>query len=162
MTKIKLTLKYCISRSEELGIKIVGDTSFRGECPLEDSDLASFFAWVRYQYPQYYNLIFHPEMEMPVNGAGSYAYHAKSKAKGRLDGIADVVCLPISKGAPAFICELKRKNIAKSLASKKMKEHFEEQLMILSSQKQHGAIAIVALGLDAIKQAFTEYVEEYK
>lgn len=158
----KLTLKSSIARAEELNIPIVGDLKFRGECPLEDSDLASFFAWVRFKYPQYYNLVFHPEMEMPVNGAGSYAYHAKSKAKGRLDGIADVIVLPISKGAPAFMCELKRKNISKSLASKDMKIHFEDQLMILSSQKEHGAIAIVALGLDAIKQSFTEYVKEYK
>ena len=159
MTK---TLKSSIELAEDLRITIIGDIKYRGDCPKEDTDLANFFAWVRYEYKEYYNLIFHAETEFNPQGGSSYAYHAKSKAKGRLDGLADIVCLPISKGAPAFICELKRKNIAKSLASKKMKFHFEDQLLRLSSQQQHGNIAIVALGLDAVKQAFTEYVKEYK
>lgn len=157
----KLTLKSCLSRADELGIEIRGDVSFRGDCKLEDVDLASFFAWVRYQYPQYASFIFHPETEFNPTGGASYNYHAKSKAKGRLDGLADIICLPISQGAPAFLCELKRQDISKSLASAKRKQHFENQLMLLSSQKAAGNFAIVALGFEAAKAAFIEYVEMY-
>ncbi|AUR92543.1 hypothetical protein NVP1173O_67 [Vibrio phage 1.173.O._10N.261.55.A11] len=157
----KLTLKTCLARADELGIEIYGDLGYRGDCPLEDSDLASFFAWVRYNYPQYESLIFHCETEFNPTSASSYAYHTKSKAKGRLDGIADIVCLPVSSGAPAFLCELKRLDISKSLASKKRKEHFETQLLLLSSQKSFGNIPIVALGLEATKTAFKEYINEY-
>ena len=160
--KSSKTLKSSIALAEDLRIKIVGDIKYRGDCPKEDTDLASFFAWVRYQYKEYYDLIFHNETEFNPQGGSSYAYHAKSKSKGRLDGLADIVCLPISKGAPAFICELKRKDILKSLSGEKRKTHFETQLMRLSSQQDCGNITIIALGLDAVKQAFTEYVEEYK
>lgn len=155
------TIKDCINLASDLGIDVYGDHSFRGECSLEDSCLASFFAWVRYQYPQYHDLIFHCETEFNPTSATSYAYHAKSTAKGRLDGLADIVCLPIKSGAPAFVCELKRKDISKSLASKKRKEHFHTQLLRLQSQKKSGAFAIVALGLDAAKAAFIEYMEKY-
>lgn len=158
----KLTLKSCLARADELGVEVVGDVSFRGDCKAEDADLASFFAWVRKNYPQCAAFIFHAETEFNPTSATSYAYHAKSTAKGRMDGIADIICLPISKGAPAFLCELKRCDISKSLASKKRKEHFENQLMLLSSQKSAGNVAIVALGFEAAKAAFIEYVEKWK
>ncbi len=145
-----------------MGIEIVGDVGFRGDCKAEDADLASFFAWARKYHPEYKAFIFHAETEFNPTGATSYAYHAKSKAKGRLDGIADIICLPISKGAPAFLCELKRCDISKSLASKKRKEHFETQLLLLASQKAAGNTAIVALGLEAVKFSFIEYVEKWK
>ena len=164
LVKIKMkkpTIKCCISKAESIGIKIYGDVKFRGDCPLEDSCLASFFAWVRYQYPQYANLIFHPETEMPVNGGSSFAYHAKSKAKGRVDNLPDVICLPISTGAPAFCCELKRRDISKSLQSKSRKEHFNKQLLILRSHFEHGAVVSVALGFDNLKKSFEEYVGKY-
>jgi len=159
---MRLTLKHCLARADELGIEIVGDVSFRGDCKAEDADLASFFAWVRKSYPEYKAFIFHAETEFNPTSSTSYAYHAKSKAKGRLDGIADIICLPISKGAPAFLCELKRCDISKSLANKKRKEHFETQLLLLASQKAAGNTAIVALGLEAVKSSFIEYVEKWK
>ncbi len=151
-----------MQEAAELNIHVFGDLTFRGDCNKEDSDLASLFAHVRFNHPEYASLIFHPETEMPVNGGGSYAYHAKSKAKGRLDGLADIVCLPIAKNAPAFVCELKRVDISKSLASKKRKEHFLNQLHLLSEQKDHGAFACVALGYDAAVEAFEQYVNLYK
>lgn len=159
---MKLTLKSCIEKAASLDIEIIGDVNYRGECKAEDADLASFFAWVRKEYPQYRSFVFHAETEFNPTGPASYAYHAKSKAKGRLDGIADIICLPISKGAPAFMCELKRKDISKSLANKKRKEHFEIQLLLLKSQKIAGNIAIVALGLEAAKAAFKSYVRDYE
>lgn len=157
----KLTIPHCLNRASELGVRIYGDVSYRGDCPLEDSDLASAFAWVRFNYPQYSALIFHAETEFNPTNSASYAYHAKSTAKGRLDGLADIVCLPISKGAPAFLCELKRKDISKSIASKQRKEHFIKQLLLLSSQIEHGNVGIVALGLEAFKSAWIEYVGKY-
>jgi hypothetical protein len=157
-----ITLKHCISEAGRLGVPIIGDTELRGECKKEDPELASFMAWVRHNYPEYKNLVFHPENEMQTNGGASFAYHAKSKAKGRLDGLCDIVCLPISLGAPALLIELKRVNFAKSLANKAQKEHFLNQIMLLSSQKKHGAVVCVALGADNAKQAFNDYVEQYR
>lgn len=155
------TLKDCQTRANELIIPIAGDWSYRGACPVEDADLCSFFAWVRLHYPQYYSLIFHPESEMPVNGGSSYGYHAKSSAKGRVDNLPDIICLPINYGSPAFCCELKRKDISKSLGSAKRKAHFEKQLLRLQSHKQHGAFVCIALGLDNAKHVFKQYVETY-
>ena len=158
---MSITFKDCVEKAKELDIEITGDIKYRGNCNKEDSDLASFFAWVRFNYPEYAFLIFHPESEFNPVGGSSYAYHAKSKAKGRVDGLADIICLPISKIAPAFTCELKRVNLAKSLTTLKRKEHFFKQLMILGSQKEAGNVAIVALGFEAIKKAFIEHVEMY-
>lgn len=151
----------CIDKANELDIEIIGDVDFRGKCKAEDSELAQFFTDVRYNYPEYYDLIFHPEMEFKPQGGSSYAYHAKSKAKGRLDSIADIVCLPISPGAPAFICELKKVNFGDSVKSSKDKEHFFKQLARLESQKRHGAIAFVALGCNNAYKEFERYVNEY-
>lgn len=152
----------CIDKANELGIEIVGDVDFRGKCKAEDSELAQFFTDVRFNYPEYYDLIFHVENEWNPQSGSSYAYHAKSKAKGRLDSIADIVCLPISPGAPAFICELKRVDFSQSVKSSKDKEHFFKQLARLHSQKNFGAIAIVALGFENAYSEFEKYVREYK
>lgn len=151
----------CIDKANELGIEIVGDADFRGKCKAEDSELAQFFTDVRYNYPEYYDLIFHPEMEFNPQGGSSYAYHAKSKAKGRLDSVADIICLPISHGSPAFVCELKRLDFSQSVKSSKDKAHFLKQLARLESQKRHGAIAFVALGCDNAYKEFERYVNEY-
>lgn len=158
---MKLTLKSCLDAAEKCGVTIYGDASFRGECKAEDADLAGFFAWARHEYPEYESLIFHAETEFNPQGNSSFAYHAKSKAKGRMDGIADIICLPISHGAPAFMCELKRLDISQSLAKKERKIHFNKQLLRLQSQKEHGAVVCVALGLDNAKQAFKDYEKRY-
>lgn len=144
-----------------MDVPIYGDVSFRSDCQIEDSELATFFAWVRMSYPGFESLIFHPETEMPVNGGASYAYHAKSKAKGRVDNLPDIICLPIHPGAPAFCCEMKRQDIQKSLAGKNRKQHFIKQLLRLRSHLEHGAVVCVALGADNAKQAFNQYVEKY-
>lgn len=157
----KLTLQHCIDKTHELEIPVYGDMKWRGKCKVEDADLASFFAWVRRNYPQYEMLIFHPENEMPTNGGASFAYHTKSKNKGRLDGLADVICLPVKLGAPAFVMELKRVDFSKSCSGQKRQKGYMRQLMCLNSQIEHGAFACICLGLDNAKQAFTEYVEKY-
>lgn len=155
-----MKLNDCFERTKELSIPIYGDIKFRGNSNKEDDDLVSFFSWIRFNYPQYKNLVFHPEMEMMVNGGRSYAYYARSKSKGRLDGMGDIVCLPINKNAPAFICELKRKNAGKSLASKALKLHYLHQVDLLADQLKHGNQVCVAFGFDAAKNAFEEYVKE--
>ena len=156
-----LTIKSCLTKAEELNVPIIGDVSFRGDCKKEDSELIQFFTDVRYHYPQYAHLIFHPENEMKVNGGSSYKQHSVSVAKGRLDGLADIIVLPINKNAPALIIELKRFDISKSLAGEKLKIHFLKQLMCLSSQKQNGAIVCVALGCQNAFKAFEDYVKQY-
>lgn len=156
-----MNLKQCLQAITDTGVSVYGDIKWRGNCNVEDADLASFFAWVRFNYPDYHDLIFHPENEMQVNGGSSFSYHSKSVNKGRLDGVADVVCLPIRSGAPAFIMELKRLDIGKSLAGEKRQLHMIKQLSRLESQFNHGAFACICLGLDNAKQAFDEYVRKY-
>lgn len=151
----------CIDKANELGIEIVGDVDFRGKCKVEDAELAQFFTNARHEYKEYFDLAFHVENEWNPQGGTSYAYHARSKAKGRLDEIADIICLPISPGAPAFVCELKRVDFSQSVKSSKDKAHFFKQLARLESQKRHGAIAFVALGCNNAYKEFERYVNEY-
>lgn len=163
LDKLKeISIKSCIDKANESGIKIYGDLIFRGKCDVEDQELINFFSWVRYTYPEYKNLIFHPENEMIVNGSSSFSYHAKSKAKGRIDGLPDIICLPIEKGSKAFCCELKRKNISDSLKSKNSKIHFLNQINILKDHQNQGAFCCVALGFEAAKIAFNQYIKESK
>lgn len=159
-----MRLKDCLARADELGVEIRGDVSFRGDCKVEDAELSDFNNWLNYNYPQYSDLAFHVPNEFTADkskGNAKFAHIANRKNKGVKSGICDYVVLPIKKGAPAFLCEFKRKNIAESLKTRQNKQHFENQLMLLSSQKAAGNFAIVALGFEAAKAAFIEYVEVY-
>jgi hypothetical protein len=68
----------------------VYDSGFRGKCPLEAAEQATFFNRIRREYPDTY---------------GKIATHIK-KTKGASD-----IIIPCS---PAFVCELKRKDRTKS------------------------------------------------
>lgn len=158
----KLTLKQCIEQTHELNIPIYGDVSFRGECKKEDPELSYGYQALKLKYPQYEHLFFHVVNEWKPTGSTSYAHYTKLLNKGMKPRLADFICLPVKHGAPAFLCEVKRLNIAESLKSKARKEHYLEQISLLSSQKQNGAVVCVALGGHNLVQAFTEYVEKYE
>lgn len=156
-----LTLKGSIGTAISSGIRVFGDLSFRGDCPKEDTDLIGFFSWVRYHYPEYSCNIFHVANEFnPNEKKSSFGFHSSSLAKGRVNGICDVICIPISEEHSSFCCELKRRDISKSLSSKKRKEHFNLQVEILKKQMIFGNYCCIALGLDAIKKAFIDYVSK--
>lgn len=158
---MKLTLKHCIEQTHELDVPIFGDISFRGDCKKEDPELAFMYQSLKLKYPQYEHLFFHVVNEWKPTGTTSYAHYAKLINKGMKPRLADFICLPIKPGAPAFLCEMKRLDISKSLNSKARKEHYLEQISLLASQKQNGAVVCVALGGNNGIQAFTEYVERH-
>lgn len=157
----KLTLNSCIESAESYGIQIYGDIKFRGDCRQEDPELAFMFQYLKNKYPQYESLMFHVPNEWSPIGGSSYAHYNIMISKGYKPRIADFICLPVSSNHPAFVCEMKRLDISKSLNSKDRKKHFIEQLMLLESQKQHGAFACIALGGDNGIKAFEKYLEEY-
>lgn len=69
------------------------------------------------------------------------------KSEGMTTGAADII-IP---GAPAFVCELKRRDHTKSAIS-------DEQLAYLEAAKEAGAWVCIALGADAAWEAFHEYL----
>ena len=156
-----ITIKKCIEESERLGVRIYGDTSFRGDCKKEDPELVFMYQSLKLEFPQYEHLFFHVVNEWKPQGSTSYGHYAKLINKGMKPRLADFICLPINESAPAFLCEMKRKNIAESIKSKDRKVHYLEQISLLSSQKQNGSVVCVSLGGDNGVKAFREYVNEY-
>lgn len=126
-------------------IKVYGDTSFRGQCPLEDTELIDFFTEVYYLYPKTYHLIaFHPKNE----GKKKMAQVQKDKAKGQKKGVSDIIV----PGNPTLIIELKRKDHTQS--------YWEDgQIQFLEQAHKAGAYVCLALGLEAAIQAFNDWVK---
>ena len=124
-------------------IKVYGDLSFRGECPLESAEQITFFNTLRREYPDSYGLLaIHPRNE----GKKSHFQVAKEKAEGMSPGASDIV-IP---GAPSFVCELKRRDHTQSAWQKGQREY-------LAAAKKAGAVACVALGWRAAWEALQEW-----
>lgn len=161
----KITIKSCLARADELGVEIVGDVSYRGECNKEDGELATLHQKIAFDFPEYADLAFHVPNEFTADkskGNAKFAHMAKRKSKGVKSGMCDYVVLPIRLGAPPFLCEMKRRDISLSLKTRKNKLHYLEQIELLASQKRHGAIAFVSLGAEYAYQKFIEYVEKWE
>jgi hypothetical protein len=135
------------------GVRLFCDESFRGDCNKEDTDLESFVGWWRYNNQENKNLLFHPVNE----GINTIQGRVKMKAKGALFGLPDVFVLIPMSGYLGFICELKRKNPAKSLASKSDKAHFETQKQILHDMSKQGFFCCAAFGYEQIKNSWNFY-----
>lgn len=125
-------------------IPIYGDTSFRGRCPLEDSETASFVQWVKYQYPEYENITTHVKNE----GKRGHWAARNDKSMGLTQGFADVIIA----STPAFALEMKRQDHTKSKIGDGQIEH-------LLNVIHHGGFACFALNFDGAKQAFIDYLE---
>lgn len=120
-----------------------GDASYRGECPQESAEQITFFADLRRRYPDTYGRVaLHPRNE----GKRHYTQTTRQKAEGMADGASDVI-IP---GSPAFVCEIKRRDHAKSKWQPGQQEY-------LSASREIGAFVCVALGWEAAMQAFEEW-----
>lgn len=128
-------------------IPVYGDTEFRGKCPPEHVEQASFFAKLRREYPDSYGRIaIHPRNEgLLING--QFQAVVKHQIEGMAKGAADIV-IP---GARTFICELKRRDHTLS-------KWQGGQIDYLEAAAKAGAFACVALGAAAAWQAFEEWV----
>lgn len=103
----------------------------------------TFFARLRREYPDSWGLLaVHPRNE----GKRTHLQAAKEKSEGMSTGATDIV-IP---GAPAFVCELKRRDHTKSVIS-------EDQLAYLRAAQAAGCSVSIALGVDAAWAAFNEW-----
>ena len=117
------------------GIPVYGDQLFRGKCPTENVEQASFFNRLRREYPISWGLIaLHPRNE-GLKEKGQFSTVLKHKAEGMTPGAADII-IPAS---PSFVCEMKRRDHTQS--------HWQEgQIEYLEAASAAGAFACVALG----------------
>ena len=128
-------------------LPVYGDTSFRGECPLESAEQITFFNQLRAKYPDSYGRIaLHPRNEGQLIG-GQHSSIDKKKAEGMSVGASDIV-IP---GATSFVCELKRLDHTQSAWQKDQQEY-------LKASQDAGAFVCVALGWDAAWQAFSDWL----
>lgn len=122
-------------------IKVFGDTSFRGSCPPESAEQATFFNEIRRMYPDSWGLIaVHPRNE----GKKSYNQVMKEKVEGMTTGASDIIVAD-------FFCELKRQDHTKSSIS-------DDQIIYLEAVQRCGGFACIALGYKAAFEAFHEYL----
>lgn len=158
----KLTLQSCLDHADSLGVPVYGDATFRGECKLEDSELATFHQWVIFNYPHLEPLCFHYPNEWSATSktGGQYAHAAKMANMGVKPRLADWIFTGTDT-MPPFFLEMKRENLAKSISSTERKKHFCEQCDLLHRQKQLGAVVCIALGADNAKVAWKEYWSKY-
>lgn len=132
---------------ESLSFPVYGDQSFRGKCPQEHVEQASFFNKLRREYPDSYGVIaLHPRNEGLVQ-AGQFSAMVKHKVEGMAKGAADIV-IPAS---PSFVCELKRRDHTQS-------KWQEGQVEYLEAAGKAGSFVCVALGAAAAWQAFQEWL----
>lgn len=129
-------------------IKVYGNVDFRGDCPLEDAELITFFNQLRIKYPDIAKVALHPDNEGLILGTAHNA-HIKQKAKGAIrNGAADIIIV----GSPSFVCEMKRKDHTKS-------KWQDGQLDFLQTSQGFGAFVCVALGYEAALQALNDWLK---
>ena len=127
-------------------IPVYGDITFRGKCPPEEVEQASFFSRLRREYPDTYGAIaIHPRNE-GLKEKGQFSTVIKHAAEGMTKGASDIV-IP---GARTFVCELKRRDHTLS----KWQDGQEPYLIAAANA---GAFACVALGAAAAWEAFKEW-----
>ncbi len=130
----------------DLSFPVFGDQAFRGKCPREAVEQASFFNRLRHEYPESWGLLaLHPRNEGLKEG-GQFSSVIKHKAEGMTAGAADIV-IPARH---AFVCEMKRQNPTLSAWQPDQREY-------LTAAMGAGAFACVALGAVAAWEAFEQW-----
>lgn len=129
-------------------LRVYGFQSWRGDCPLEEAEQATFFNQLRLKHPDTWGrLALHPKNESKRRGA-QFRQLARDKALGLSPGASDII-IP---GAPAFVCEMKRRDHTKSSWQ-------PWQLHYLAAAKDAGCFVCVALGWSAAMEAFGEWLD---
>lgn len=128
-------------------VPIYGDTAFRGKCPPEHIEQASFFSRLRREFPDSYGLIaLHPRNE-GLKERGQFSVVQKHAAEGMAKGASDII-IP---GTPSFVCEMKRQDHTQS-------KWQDGQEAYLKAVIDAGAFACVALGAAAAWEAFVDWI----
>lgn len=126
-------------------IHVFGDPSFRGKCPTEDVEQVNFYGWLKYNYPEYAELFLHPKAEGKRSGA---QINYDQRTGGIPTSMPD--CMIVHK--MPFCVELKRQDHTQSRWQKGQQEKLEQ----LHSA---GCFIGVALGCEAMKEAFLQWLE---
>lgn len=127
-------------------LTVYGDRDYRGPCREEDAEQVDFVAWVQQWYPQYGFLLLHPKIE----GKRTPQQARRDRLSGAMNKGASDIIIP---GSPSFVCELKRLDHTKSRWQ-------TGQLEYLEAAKSAGSFFCVALGAEAAKVAFIDYIEK--
>lgn len=128
------------------GVLVYGDPGWRGDCPPETVEQVTFFSRLRREFPTTWGaLAVHPRNEQQLRG-GQHRALIRQRAEGLTPGASDII-IP---GAPAFVCELKRRDRTRSRWQ-------PGQVDYLAAAASAGAFSCVALGADAAWQAFEEW-----
>lgn len=119
-------------------LTVYGDTSFRGECSVEDAEHTTFVNDVRRCYPKAAAVMIHAQNE----GKRTASQAQWDKARGLNAGVADFVFV----GSPSLVIEMKRRDHTKSHWQKGQQE-------FLQAAQAQGATVCVALGWEAALDA---------
>lgn len=131
-------------------VPVFGDTLFRGKCPQEGMEQASFFSKLRREYPATWGVIaLHPRNEGLKIG-NQFSTVVKHQAEGMAKGAADII-IPAKV---SFVCELKRQDHTLSKWQDGQQEY-------LAAAQKAGAFACIALGAAAAWQAFEEWLDRH-
>jgi len=123
-------------------LEIAGNKDYRGPCPHEHVEQATFFNLLRSIYPNTYGKVaIHPDNE----GKRSYGQANFKKRQGGAKGASDIV-IP---GDMCFVIEIKRLDHTKS-------KWVDGQQEYLRSSIELGAIVFVALGGENAFYRFNE------
>ena len=129
------------------GVRVFGDLTYRGKCPAESAEQMTFFNWIRRDYPDTWGaLAFHPRNE-GLKAKGQFASVQKHAAEGMTPGVSDII-IP---GRVSFVCEMKRRDHTQSTFQ-------PEQVAYLIAAHNAGAFACVALGVDAAREGFSQWL----
>lgn len=123
----------------------VYDSGFRGKCPTETAEQITFFARLRREYPDTWGAL---AVHIRNEGKRHQNQVQREKAEGMTTGASDIL-IP---GAPAFVCELKRKDRTKCRLS-------AEQKTYLEAAQKAGAFTCVAYGCDEAWRAFQDWTK---
>jgi len=115
-------------------IKVMGDTTFRGDCPTETAEQVTFFAQLNIRVPKLAKIALHIRNE----GARTWHQAARHKSEGMNTGASDII-IPC---CPPIVIEMKRMDHTKSRITK-------EQEQYLIDCQEAGALVCVALGYEA-------------
>lgn len=128
-------------------MRVYGAQDYRGDCPLEEAEQATFFSQLRKARPEIYGrLALHPKNEGKRKGA-QFAQLARDKALGLAPGAPDVVV----PGAPTLLIEIKRRDHTKSTWQ-------PGQVEYLATADRVGCFVCVALGWEGAMAAFEDWL----
>ena len=119
-------------------IPVFGDTTFRGDCPLETAEQVSFLCMLKAEFPELSAIAVHVRNE----GKRSKRQGYQHKQEGMNTGASDIV-IPC---CPPILIELKRRDHTKSSTS-------DKQLNYLVNSQGPGAFACYALGAAGAMEA---------